>query len=308
MTFNPNADIRSSNVTRGGGGGGFPGGGGRRGGGVAIGGGAGGCLLVVLLIGYTILGGNPLDLLGGGDTGGGAPVVHGGALQECQTGAAANNRDDCLVQATIESDDSLWAKLAPANGIRFTEPNGVVFSGQTNTGCGPATSATGPFYCPADATIYIDTSFYQELQSRFGSDGGQLAKMYVVAHEYGHHIQNLDGTLSRANHNDTGPQGEMVRLELQADCYAGVWAHHASSTTDAEGRPMLEPLTREDVASALSAAAAVGDDHIQRDVSGGRVRPDTWTHGSSQQRESWFTRGLDKGTMQACDTFAAPEV
>lgn len=310
MTFNPNASIRSDNVQAAGGGGGFgfPSGGGRRGGGIALGGGAGGCLMVVILIVYALMGGNPLDLIGQGGPAAAPPAAQGGALEGCDTGADANSRDDCLVQGTVESADAMWSRLAPASGIRFEQPQARVFRGQVQTGCGPASSQTGPFYCPADQTIYIDTSFYHELETRFGSDGGQLAKMYVVAHEYGHHIQYLDGTLTQANHNDTGPQGEMVRLELQADCYAGVWAHHASSTTDAQGQPMLEPLTKEQVASGLSAAAAVGDDHIQGEVSGGRVVPDTWTHGSSKQRQSWFMRGMQNGTVQSCDTFGAPEV
>lgn len=307
MTFNPNAEIRSDNVSRGGSGGGFrPGGRG----GIAIGGGAGGCLLLVLVLVYALMGGNPLDLLGGG---GAAPqqqepVAEGGRLQECETGADANERDDCLVQATVESADSLWSQLAPDSGIRFQEPRGRVFSGHVQTGCGAASADVGPFYCPADSTIYVDVSFYQQLEQRFGADGGQLAKAYVVAHEYGHHIQNLDGTLPRVDHNDTGPQGAMVRLELQADCYAGVWAHHASDTVDDEGVPMLQPLTREDVDSALSAASAVGDDHIQGEVAGGQVIPDTWTHGSSEQRQGWFMRGYEKGTVAACDTFAADQV
>lgn len=306
MTFNPNAEIRSDNVRRGGGGGMFPGG---RGGGIAIGGG-GGCLLLAIILIYILMGGNPGDLLGGAQP---QPPQqtsqHGGELTECQTGEDANTRDDCLVQATIESADDMWTRLAPEAGIDgFQVAQGRVFEGRVQTGCGPASSDAGPFYCPADGTIYVDVSFFRELSDRFGADGGQLAKEYVVAHEYGHHIQNAQGILTRADHNDLGPQGEMVRLELQADCYAGVWAHHASTTKDDEGQTMLQPLTEKDIRSGLSAASAVGDDHIQGQVAGGQVTPESWTHGSSEQRQTWFTRGYKEGTVAACDTFSAPEV
>ncbi len=313
MTFNPNAEIRSDNVSAGGGGGMRPGGmfprggGGRGGGGLKIGG-AGGCLLLVIVLVYALLGGNPLDLLGGGTTTQQGPVAQGGALEQCQTGADANERDDCLVQATVESADSLWSQLAPASGIDFVEPQGVVFDGTVQTGCGAATADVGPFYCPADISLYVDVSFFDALSTQYGSDGGQLAKMYVVAHEYGHHIQNLSGTMERIDRRETGPQSDGVRLELQADCYAGVWAHHAANTLDDNGNTMLAPLTDEDIESALSAASAVGDDHIQGEVAGGRVQPETWTHGSSEQRRTWFTTGYEQGTVAACDTFAVGEV
>ncbi len=313
MTFNPNAEIRSDNVSAGGGGGMRPGGmfprggGGRGGGGLKIGG-AGGCLLLVIVLVYALLGGNPLDLLGGGTTTQQGPVAQGGALEQCQTGADANERDDCLVQATVESADSLWSQLAPASGIDFVEPQGVVFDGTVQTGCGAATADVGPFYCPADISLYVDVSFFDALSTQYGSDGGQLAKMYVVAHEYGHHIQNLSGTMERIDRRETGPQSDGVRLELQADCYAGVWAHHAANTLDDNGNTMLAPLTDEDIESALSAASAVGDDHIQGEVAGGRVQPETWTHGSSEQRRTWFTAGYEQGTVAACDTFAVGEV
>lgn len=310
MTFNPNAEIRSDNVSaagRGGGGGFSPRGGGMGGGGgLKLGGGAGCVLLVIVLI-YALMGGNPMELLGGG-TGQQPTAQQGSALDQCQTGADANERDDCLVQATIESADSLWSQLAPAAGIRFAEPQGRVFNGQVQTGCGAATADVGPFYCPADSTIYVDVSFFEELSSRFGSDGGQLAKAYVVAHEYGHHIQYLTGVMSQADRSQTGPQSDGVRLELQADCYAGVWAHHAANTVDDEGNTMMEPLTDQDIESALSAASAVGDDHIQGDVAGGQVQPETWTHGSSEQRRAWFTTGYEQGTVQSCDTFSVDQV
>ncbi len=310
MTFNPNAEIRSDNVSASGGGGGFrPRGGGLPGGGGLKIGGAGGCVLLVVILIFTLLGGNPLDLLGGGPQPAPAPQAQEGeGLEHCQTGADANEHDDCLVQATIESADSLWESLAPEAGIDFDYPSGVIFEQGVQTGCGGATSDVGPFYCPADQTIYVDVTFFDALSGQLGADGGQLAKMYVVAHEYGHHIQYRAGTMQRIDREATGEQSDGVRLELQADCYAGVWAHHATSTTDDQGQAMLQPLTKEDIDSALSAASAVGDDHIQGEVSGGEARPDTWTHGSSEQRRHWFTTGYEEGTVKACDTFSVDQV
>ena len=311
MTFNPNAEIRSDNVAgTGSGGGSRPGrrggsGGGRRGGGLKIGG-AGGAVLLVVVVLCTVMGNNPLDLLGGPSTRG--PVAEGSSLEHCLTGADANERDDCLVQATVESGDSLWARLGPQEGIDFVEAQGRVFSGSVQTGCGAATADIGPFYCPADMTLYVDVAFFDALSSQYGADDGQLAKMYVVAHEYGHHIQHLDGTMQAADRSRTGPQSEVVRLELQADCYAGVWAHHAANTTDDDGNTMLLPLTTADIESALSAASAVGDDHLQGEVARGQVQPETWTHGSSEQRRSWFTTGYEEGTVASCDTFSAERV
>ncbi|HJG52778.1 MAG TPA: neutral zinc metallopeptidase [Brachybacterium faecium] len=312
MTFTPGAEIRSDNVSAAGGGGGFrpPGrgrGGGRGGGrGLKLGGG-GGCVLLVIVVIYALMGGNPLDLLDGGG-GSRGPVAEGGSLDHCLTGADANEQDDCLVQATIESEDSLWSQLGPEAGVEFVEPQGRVFTSTVQTGCGAATADVGPFYCPADSTIYVDIAIFDSLSGRYGADGGQLAKMYVVAHEYGHHIQHLSGTMQEADRSQTGPQSGAVRLELQADCYAGVWAHHAANTVDDAGNAMLSPLTEEDIESALSAASAVGDDHIQGEVAGGEVRPESWTHGSSEQRRAWFTTGYEQGTVPSCDTFAVDQV
>lgn len=295
MTFNPNANITSGNVSRAGGGGGL---GGR--GGLAIGGG-GGCLMLVVVVIMMLMGVDPGALLGGGQ---GTTQQDPGTSTECTTGQQANERDDCLVVGTVESADAVWAGLAGSAGIQFSEPQGLLFSGQVNTGCGAASSAVGPFYCPADQTIYIDTSFFDELSSRFGANDGSFAKMYVVAHEYGHHIQNLQGTMNQIDQQQTGPTSDGVRLELQADCYAGVWANHAAQSKDGEGNNFLQPLTDQQIADGLSAAAAVGDDHIQGEVAGGQVNPESWTHGSSEQRQKWFTTGYQSGDPGACNTFA----
>ena len=165
------------------------------------------------------------------------------------------------------------------------------------TGCGFASSQVGPFYCPPDRGVYIDLDFFEELQSRFGAGGGPFAQAYVIAHEYGHHVQNLLGTLDRVKQGETGPESAAVRSELQADCYAGVWAANAVSTG------LLEKLTQADINQGLDAAAAIGDDRIQ-EATQGQVNPERWTHGSSEQRRRWFSRGYENGKPAACDTFS----
>ena len=177
----------------------------------------------------------------------------------------------------------------------------MLFTQSVSTGCGSATSATGPFYCPPDQIIYVDVTFFDELESRFGASGGPLAQMYVVAHEWGHHVQNLAGTLQAAQDGQTGPTSNSVRTELQADCFAGAWVGEAANTEDDNGVTFLQQPTAADVADALSAAAAVGDDRIQ-EATQGQVSPHTFTHGSSEQRQAWFTTGYEQGPA-ACDTF-----
>jgi predicted metalloprotease len=221
-------------------------------------------------------------------------------LTQCTTGQAANDSIDCRMAGAADSLDTYWAGQFDT-GYRSTQI--VLFTDQTDTGCGGATSAVGPFYCPNDETIYLDTSFYDDLTTRFGASGGSLAQMYVVAHEWGHHIQNLVGTMSGLDLQDTGPTSDGVRLEVQADCFAGAWVGAASTIVDENGTPFLEPVTDQQIADALSAASAVGDDRIQQ-ATQGQVTPETWTHGSSEMRQRWFTTGF-QGGPNACDTFSA---
>jgi predicted metalloprotease len=207
------------------------------------------------------------------------------------------------MKGAAASLDVYWSQELPQLGSAYQSPQPMVlFTGSTGTGCGNASSATGPFYCPPDQTIYIDTSFFDELRTRFGSSGGPLAEMYVVAHEWGHHIQNLTGILDKTRDGETGPASNSVRTELQADCFAGSWAAAASSTTDTSGVAFLKPITQAQITDALSAASAVGDDRIQA-ATQGQVNPEGWTHGSSEQRQRWFMTGFEQGAS-SCDTFA----
>ena len=284
MTFRPDVDLDPGRVqdTRG-----------RRvrGGGIALGGGLGTLILVAAVL---LFGGNLGDLagLGGGLQEG---PVGSQAISECETGADANERQDCRLLGAIQSLDDYWSEAYAGQG-EFQIPGVNVFSDSVNTACGGATSAVGPFYCPLDQTIYIDLGFYEQLESRFGAEGGPFAEMYVVAHEYGHHMQNLLQLLDQGR--DAGEEGGAVRTELMADCFAGVWAANAQETG------FLEPLTREQIAQALDAAAVIGDDRIQEQTQG-QVTPETWTHGSAEQRQEWFTNGLEAGSADACDTFNA---
>lgn len=269
-------------------------------GGVAVGGGLGGLLLVGLFI---LLGGDPAILQGGGQgqlpagTGSNGQVAEGEGFEHCQTGADANEHIDCRIEFTGISVDRVWSEqLQKQAGINYTAPGIVIFNGSTQSGCGPASAGTGPFYCPADETSYYDVSFFDQLES-LGGGNGPLSQQYVVAHEFGHHIQKLEGTLHLSDYNDPGADSGAVRIELQADCYAGLWAHYADKGPDA----ILEPLTEEQVRDAMRTARAIGDDAIQAH-SGGGVNPDLWTHGSSEQREQAFLTGYRTGSMAKCDT------
>ncbi|WP_280187944.1 KPN_02809 family neutral zinc metallopeptidase [Nocardia gipuzkoensis] len=300
MTFNEGMQIDPDRVSSGG-----PGMGGK----LALGGGAGGLIVLVLTL---LMGGDPGSILGNFT---GAPEQSQtqpgteGTPSHCKTGADANKYVDCRVALTAQSLDAVWsAELPKQAGKRYAEPKVVLFSGATSTGCGNATSDVGPFYCPADRTAYFDTSFFQDLVDRFGASGGPLAQEYVVAHEIGHHIQNLLGDLGRAQRDPRGPESGAVRTELQADCYAGIWAHFADQQpAPGSDQPFLKPLWDMDVAEGVAAAAAVGDDRIQR-AAQGRVNPEAWTHGSSEQRQKWFLTGYRTGQVRACDTYSAQDL
>ena len=257
--------------------------------------GGGGILgLVVLLVQLLAGGGSPsLDL---GTQGQGGPESDLSA--ECQTGEDANQRDDCRIVGVVNSVQSYWSDRLQG----YQEATTVFFQGGTTTGCGSASSAVGPFYCPLDKQIYIDLGFYDDLRSRFGASGGPFAEAYVIAHEYGHHVENLLGVLERSDaHGETGPQSGGVRVELMADCLAGMWARGAV------GDGFIEELTEADIRDGLDAAAAVGDDRIQERVQG-EVDPHTWTHGSAEQRQRWFLTGYRTDDIAGCETFKVPTV
>ncbi|MEJ5919760.1 MULTISPECIES: KPN_02809 family neutral zinc metallopeptidase [unclassified Corynebacterium] len=272
---------------------------GGRAGGVAVGGGIGSLLLVGL---YLLFGGNPGNVddimgLGAGGNEQGQIEQGAGGLEHCKTGEDANKYVDCRIEYTGISVDRVWQEQLPKQaGIEYEVPGMVIFKNSTQSGCGMASSSTGPFYCPADNTSYYDTSFFDMLE-RMGGGDGPLAQEYVVAHEFGHHIQKLEGTLGRSNYNEPGPESDAVKIELQADCYAGMWAHYADKGPDA----IIEPLTDEQVSDAVQTAQAIGDDTIQKH-SGGEIQPDLWTHGSSEQRMQAFLTGYKTGKMSQCDT------
>lgn len=272
----------------------------------AIGGGGGLLLLIAALFGI-----NPQLLEGlnlGVEQQQQQPADGSGLAAECQTGQDANEQIDCRIVGTANSLNEFWSDYLPQYNIEYPQPETVLFSDRTSTGCGAASSAVGPFYCPADRTAYFDTGFFQDLVGRFGASGGPLAEEYVVAHEFGHHIQNLTGALNYSQRDPRGPESGAVRVELQADCYAGLWASHATTQRDpATGQPFMKPFTPADLQDALSAASAVGDDRIQQATTG-RVNPEGWTHGSSEQRQKWFLQGYESGDIRKCDTLRAPNL
>jgi predicted metalloprotease len=277
--------------------------------GIAVGGGGLGLVGLVVVVLLQVLGG------GGGD--GGAALGGLGGLAQgeqadnsdlervCDDSGDANTSVDCAVVADIESIQDYWAGVL---GDRYVPTATVFFSGQVQTQCGGASSGSGPFYCPADSLIYIDLSFFDQLQSQFGAQGGLFVNAYVIAHEYAHHVQNLLGANRQVTPGESGPTSGTVRLELQADCYAGAWANHAETVPDESGEPLIAEITQDDIDRALDAAGRIGDDFIQRELGGGRVDQDAFTHGSSEQRRAWFTTGYETGDPAQCDTFATDDL
>ncbi len=284
------SDVEDRRDSPGGGGGGFSFGGG---------GGLGLIGFVVLLVLSLITGRNFLGsyISGGGS---GAPARQATAPREAgsspQAHPAGEDRDAQLVSFVLDDVQRTWTKIFAEDGKQYRHAKLVLYRGATYSGCGTARASTGPFYCPADQKVYIDLDFWDELK-RFGGDTGDFAQAYVIAHELGHHVQNLLGIESKVHRlqeqNPSEANQLSVDLELQADCFAGVWGHST------EERNIVHP---DDIAGALKAAAAVGDDHLQR-MSGRAVAPDNFTHGSSAQRQYWFKRGLEGGTIDSCKTF-----
>jgi uncharacterized protein len=268
-----------------------------RGGGLAIGGGGLGLgVLVIYLLVALLGGGNGLGQLapledeqvGFGDS-------PGEVSEECRTGEDANERQDCRIVGVVNSVQKFWDGVFARSDRQYRYTDTVFFTDQIETACGFASSQVGPFYCPRDQQIYIDLGFFDELQSRFGAGSAPFAQAYVIAHEYGHHVQNQLGVLGRIGSDGQGPESRAVRAELQADCFAGAWA------ANAVGTGLIEELTQADINAGLDAASAIGDDRIQEQTQG-QVNPETWTHGSSEQRRRWFSRGYEEGRPAVCDT------
>jgi predicted metalloprotease len=272
------------------------------GGKVAVGG-VGGLVLVLLAMWAGV---DPSLLLEASGGGGQAPPADGG-LAACTSGADIETDRDCRFVAYENSVQGFWEDEFARRGGTYQPASVTIFTGGVRTGCGAASSAMGPFYCPADQGIYLDLGFFSVLEDQFGARGGDLAEAYVVAHEAAHHVQHLIGQDERVRTRE-GPTSDAVRLELQADCLAGVWTHHATRTPE-EGSdtPIITEISEDDVAIAIDAAERIGDDYIQT-RSQGNVTPETWTHGSSEQRARWFETGRRDGDLEDCDTWATEKL
>jgi uncharacterized protein len=274
-----------------------------RGGTVAAGGGVG--ALVILLVALCT-GGDPSSII---ETTNQVQAQQGeiDSLEtQCQTGADVEQNPDCRFVFYVNSIQDYWDDEFARRGANYSPATTSFFTGAVQTGCGGASSQVGPFYCPADQSVYLDLGFFDQLRTQFGGSGGDFAEAYVLAHEYGHHIQNLTGQMQQVRPG-SGPASGPVRLELQADCYAGVWARHATTTDTAEGEPLITEVTEEDLNEGLNAAATVGDDYIQERFQG-TVSPESWTHGSSEQRQRWFAVGYRTGDLASCDTFSTNQL
>lgn len=302
VRFNEGASLDTSQVSDRRGSGGSSGGIG-----VPLGVGGGGVGLIVVLVIAAI------QFFGGGGSGSGGllqratsdggTVDAGQLASQCRTGADANTDEDCRAVAFINSVQDYWANAFQRSNRTYRDAVTVFYSGSTSTGCGVGRSGMGPFYCPADQQVYIDLTFWQTLKTDFKTDGGVFAQGYVLAHEYGHHVQNLLKTSDRVQAGDSGPTSGSVRLELQADCYAGVWAKNATTTPGPDGQILISDITQQDLADALDTASKIGDDYIQTEIAGGPARPSQYTHGTSAQRQKWLRTGYDSGDPASCDTF-----
>jgi uncharacterized protein len=306
MSFNENVTLDTSQVSSGGGGGRAPGG-------MVVGGGIGGIIILILTLIFNGVFGGSGDPTGGASGIDASQVSAAGdqdaaAFAQCKTGADANRNTTCRVIGTVNSVQAYWAGELPRYGKEWQPTKTVIYSGTTQSACGTASNQVGPFYCPLDKRVYIDASFFKILEDQFGSSSGPLAQEYVVAHEYGHALQDQLGLLDRAQQDPQGANSGAVRTELMADCLGGVWAKHATTVPDQDtNTPFLKPLSTQDIKDALSAASSVGDDRIQQ-ATQGRVNPESWTHGSAEARQRWFLQGFKTGDLNQCDTFSAASV
>jgi uncharacterized protein len=259
---------------------------------IPVGGGIGGIVVFIIIIVV-------MNLLGGGGLSGGLTGGGGGAIQSLDAGDNLGQ----FVNSVTADVQAFWEEEFKARGSDYHETVTVLFTDQTQSGCGVASAATGPFYCPADQKVFLDGAFFDQLRTRFGAPG-EFAEAYVIAHEYGHHVQDELGTMDSVQQRmQTGSDANAlsIRLELQADCYAGMWAHSVWAQPDQSN---VESITEADVRDAINAAEAVGDDRIQEQATG-TIDKESWTHGSAEQRAAWFNTGFRQGVLGACDTFAA---
>lgn len=258
-----------------------------------VGGGIGGVGIIIAIV-FALVTGQAPDL--SGLTGGGEPEAPATDSAQCLTGADANANDECRLKASTLALDEFWEQRVDG----YTPPQLITYTGSTDSACGTASNQAGPFYCPADEKVYMDPSFFQIMRDQFGASAGELAQIYVLGHEWGHHIQNITGVMRDHPNDGTGADSNSVRTELQADCFAGGWIKQLPDAKDDNGVSYFKAPTDEELTDALNAAAAVGDDNIQG--RSGQVNPDTFSHGSSEERRKWFMQGYLQG-INTCDTF-----